>query len=112
MLGVRRKRCQIIGWLPSKRRHCTATVSLQWCSVYAGHPLLCPLLTTVLAKSQSQDRVSIPSREQTATMSLHQSSYVDFDIEGLDLNRLRHGMRQELLRPRSPLEHVMKSHRS
>ena len=34
------------------------------------------LLTTVLAKLQS-DWVSIPSRVQTATLSLHQSSYID-----------------------------------
>ena len=48
---------------------------VQWCqfwfndSSYAGHPLLCLLLRIMLAKS---GRVNIPSREQTATMSLCQ----------------------------------------
>ena len=33
--------------------------------------------------------MSIPPREQTTTMSLHQSLYVDSDIEGLDQNCIR-----------------------
>ena len=60
-------------WAAIRRRHCTAAESLRWCSTvpdrihstYARHPLLCPFLTIMLAKSR------------TATTSLHQSSYVD-----------------------------------
>ena len=41
-------------------------------------PYYTPLLMTMLASLGAEwDRVSIHSREQTATMSLHQSPYVD-----------------------------------
>ena len=57
-LEVHRKWCQIIGGLPSEGDcyRVTLAVFSTACSdwTYAGHHLLCPLLTTMLAKSWSQ----------------------------------------------------------
>ena len=71
----------LVGCHPKETLHCcwvTSVVFSSACSdwTYAGHHLLCPLLMTMLAKSQSQTEWATP-REQTAAMSLHQSSYVD-----------------------------------
>ena len=67
----------LVGCHPKETLHCcrvTSVVFICACSdsAYAGHPY--PLLTTMLLKS---DWLSIPSREQTATASLHQSIYVN-----------------------------------
>ena len=54
-------------WAAVWRRHCTAVPSVVFSSAcsdwtYAGHHLLCPLLTTMLAKSRSQTEWVSPQR--------------------------------------------------
>ena len=89
----------LVGCHPKETLHCcwvTLVVFSSACSdwTYAGHHLLCPLLTTTLAKLRSQTEWVSP-REQTAATSLHQSSYVDSDVEGFDQNCPRQGRREE-----------------
>ena len=64
-----------------------------------------------ISKIADSNWVSILSREQTATTSLHQSSYVDSDTEGFVQNCLGQGKTQKP-QDRSPWEHDMKSHTS
>ena len=84
-------------WAAIRRKHCTAAESLRWCSLVPvriqhaqDDTSLCPLLTTMFAKSRSQTGcMRVPSREQTAITSL------PFGFEGFDQNCPGQGRRQE-----------------
>ena len=86
----------LVGCHPKETLHCcwvTSVVFSSACSdsTYTGHHLLCPLLTTVLAKSQSQtewaslqraDRRYVPPPIFLCELS---------DVEGFDQNCLKQG---------------------
>ena len=60
-------------WAAIRRRNCTAAESLPWCSVMPvliehtrdSMPPLCPLLTTMLAKSRSQTECASSPESRT-----------------------------------------------
>ena len=81
---------QIVGGLPSEGD--TALLPshfggvqqcLFWFNIRRTPPTMPPTDDNVSYVAES-DWVSIPSREQTAATSLHQSSYADSDAEGFD----------------------------
>ena len=96
-------------WTTTRRRHCTAAESLRWCSAvvpvlikhYAGHHLLCPLLTTMLAKSpRSQTEWASPPPPPTQSRPpLRPSTPLMWTLwcwyQGFDQNCLRQGRRKE-----------------
>ena len=72
----------LVGCHPKETLHCCWVNSVVFSSActdwtYAGHHLLLPRLTSMLAKSWSQIEWAPPTREQITPTFLHQSSYVD-----------------------------------
>ena len=117
---IHRRRRQIIGRLPSEGNtallHCcwvTSVVFSSACSdwTYARHHLLCPLLTTMIAKSRSQTEWASPQRADHR-YSLRWSSYVDsLTLRALsELPQAREKRGTPRLRP--PQECGMKCYRS
>ena len=109
-------------WAPIQRTHCTAAKSLRWYSampVLIQHmqdthcsSLLCPLLMRMSAVTES-GWMSVPSREQTATMSLS-PPILQWGLWCWRLwsNCLRQARRRENYHDRSPRKHGTKGHRS
>ena len=89
--------CQTVGGLPIRghaQQCCGVTLVVfsdaRLDSAYTGHPLLCPLLTTALAKSQSQTEcVSPPDSRLPLHPSFNPPSWT------LQCSRLGQGRRQE-----------------
>ena len=85
---------------PKETLHCcwvTSVVFSSACfdSTYAGHHLLCPLLTTMLAKSRSQTEWASPQRADRRYVPPPILLCGLSDVEGFDQNCPRQGRREE-----------------
>ena len=94
----------LVGCHPKETLHCCRAISVVFgsgCSdwTYAGHHLLSPILTTMLAKSRSQTEwASPPPRPQRADRHYVPPSIFLCglcDVVGFDQNCLRQGRRKE-----------------
>ena len=90
----------LAGCHPKETLHCcwvTSVVFSSACSdwTYAGHHLLCPLLTTVLANSRSQTEWAFPQRADRRYVPPPILLCGLSDAEGFDQNCLRQGRREE-----------------
>ena len=87
-------------WAAVWRRHCTAVPSVVFSSAcsdwtYAGHHLLCPLLTTMLAKSRSQTEWVSPQRADRHYIPPPVLLCGLSDVEAFDQNCLGQGGREQ-----------------
>ena len=90
----------LVGCHPKETLHCcwvTSVVFSSTCSdsTYAGHHLLCPLLTTMLAKSRSQTEWASPQRADCRYIPPPILLCGLSDVEGFDQNCPRQGRREE-----------------
>ena len=90
----------LVGCHPKETLHCcwvTSVVFSSACSdsTYAGHHLLCPLLTTMLAKSRSQTEWASPQRADRRYVPPPILLCGLSDVEGFDQNCPRQGRREE-----------------
>ena len=90
----------LVGCHPKETWHCcwvTSVVFSSACSdsTYAGHHLLCPLLTTMLAKSRSQTEWASPQRADRRYIPPPILLCGLSDVEGFDQNCPRQGRREE-----------------
>ena len=90
----------LVGCHPKETLHCcwvTSVVFSSACSdsTYAGHHLLCPLLTTMLAKSRSQTEWASPQRADRRYAPPPILLCGLSDVEGFDQNCPRQGRREE-----------------
>ena len=90
----------LVGCHPKETLHCcwvTSVVFSSACSdsTYAGHHLLCPLLTTMLAKSRSQTEWASPQRADCRYVPPPILLCGLSDVEGFDQNCPRQGRREE-----------------
>ena len=90
----------LVGCHPKETLHCcwvTSVVFSSACSdsTYAGHHLLCPLLTTMLAKSRSQTEWASPQRADRRYVPPPILLCGLSDAEGFDQNCPRQGRREE-----------------
>ena len=90
----------LVGCHPKETLHCcwvTSVVFSSACSdsTYAGHHLLCPLLTTMLAKSRSQTEWASPQRADHRYVPPPILLSGLSDAEGFDQNCPRQGRREE-----------------
>ena len=88
------------GCQPKETLHCcwvTSVVFSSACSnwTYAGHHLLCPLLTTMLARSRSQTEWASPQRADCHYVPPPILLCGLSDVEGFDQNCLRQGRMEE-----------------
>ena len=90
----------LVGCHPKETLHCcwvTSVVFSSACSdsTYAGHHLLCPLLTTMLAKSRSQTEWASPQRADRRYVPPPILLCGLSDVEGFDQNCPRQGRREQ-----------------
>ena len=90
----------LVGCHPKETLHCcwvTSVVFSSACSdsTYTGHHLLCPLLTTMLAKSRSQTEWASPQRVDHRYVPPPILLCGLSDVEGFDQNCPRQGRREE-----------------
>ena len=90
----------LVGCHPKETLHCcwvTSVVFSSACSdsTYAGHHLLCPLLTTMLAKSRSQTEWASPQRADRRYVPPPILLCGLSDVEGFDQNCPMQGRREE-----------------
>ena len=90
----------LVGCHPKETLHycwVTSVVFSSACSdsTYAGHHLLCPLLTTMLAKSRSQTEWASPQRADRRYVPPPILLCGLSDVEGFDQNCPRQGRREE-----------------
>ena len=90
----------LVGCHPKETLHCcwvTSVVFSSACSdsTYAGHHLLCLLLTTMLAKSRSQTEWASPQRADRRYVPPPILLCGLSDVEGFDQNCPRQGRREE-----------------
>ena len=90
----------LVGCHPKETLHCcwvTSVVFNSACSdsTYAGHHLLCPLLTTMLAKSRSQTEWASPQRADRRYVPPPILLCGLSDVEGFDQNCPKQGRREE-----------------
>ena len=110
---------QIVGGLPSRGHtlHCCGVTLVVFRdarldSAYTGHPLLCPLLTKMIVKLQSQTEWAFFPPESRLRLPWHPSTIWD-SLMLRALIRTASGKNEAgTLRLRSPQEHGMKGYRN